>query len=414
MKISVQSEIGKLKAVLLHTPGVEVENMTPKMAQRALYSDILNLDIAKHEHSQLSGVLSKVCDVYYVRDLLLKVLEKPDARKRLLGEICRSEQAVDSLPVLQDMAPEQLCSVLVEGLPATIDSLTSFLNEDYYSLFPLYNLYFTRDAAVTIGGNALICAMANKVRCRESLIMKAIYSGSGAFECDVLDASSCQGLSMEGGDILVAREDVLLIGNGVRTTSQGIDWILSRMCASNPEGRRHVIVQQLPSNPESFIHLDMVFTMLDRNQAMVYEPLIMGGGKYKTIHIVVENGKVAKISYEPNILAALRGAGMDIEPVSCGGRDDSWMQAREQWHSGANCFAFAPGKVLTYQRNAHTIGELVKKGYACVSAWDVIEGKADLKAEGRMVVTIEGSELPRGGGGARCMTMPLCRESVNW
>ena len=230
--------------------------MTPKMAQRALYSDILNLSIAQEEYKQLSGVLSRLAKVYSVHDLLVKVLDNEVERQALVGKICVMEQVTDYFDMLMEMSSAKLAKVLIEGLPAKINTLTSFLNEDYYALFPLYNFYFTRDAAVTIGDNALICKMANKVRMRESLIMEAIYKGSGEFECGIINAYDHQpgntNLYMEGGDILIAREDILLIGNGMRTSTQGIDMLASRLGALAPEGRRHIIVQQLPHSPESF------------------------------------------------------------------------------------------------------------------------------------------------------------------
>ena len=418
LQIDIQSEIGQLNAVLLHTPGAEVENMTPKMAQRALYSDILNLSIAQEEYKQLSGVLSKIANVYTVTDLLVKVLENPVEREELVKKICETENVMEYYETLMEMNSVRLAKALIEGLPARINTLTSFLNEDYYALFPLYNFYFTRDAAVTIGNHALICKMANKVRMRESLIMQAIYKGSGEFACGIIDAYDHSPLNpnlfMEGGDILIAREDVLLIGNGIRTSSQGIDFLASRLSAIAPQGRRHIIVQQLPHTPESFIHLDMVFTMLDRNKCMVFEPLILGDNQYQTIHIIIDNGKIVKISSVANMLTALKGLGMDLEPVVCGGKADEWDQEREQWHSGANFFAFAPGKVISYARNTHTLDELANHGFEIIPAWDVIEGRATIEGDKKCVVTVEGSELPRGGGGARCMTMPLSRKAVQW
>ncbi|MBO7323157.1 MAG: arginine deiminase [Bacteroidales bacterium] len=418
LQIDIQSEIGQLNAVLLHTPGAEVENMTPKMAQRALYSDILNLSIAQEEYKQLSGVLSKIANVYTVTDLLVKVLENPVEREELVKKICMTENVMEYYETLMEMSSVRLAKALIEGLPARINTLTSFLNEDYYALFPLYNFYFTRDAAVTIGNHALICKMANKVRMRESLIMQAIYKGSGEFACGIIDAYDHSPLNpnlfMEGGDILIAREDVLLIGNGIRTSSQGIDFLASRLSAIAPQGRRHIIVQQLPHTPESFIHLDMVFTMLDRNKCMVFEPLILGDNQYQTIHIIIDNGKIVKISSVANMLTALKGLGMDLEPVVCGGKADEWDQEREQWHSGANFFAFAPGKVISYARNTHTLDELANHGFEIIPAWDVIEGRATIEGDKKCVVTVEGSELPRGGGGARCMTMPLSRKAVQW
>lgn len=418
LKIDIQSEIGELNAVLLHTPGAEVENMTPKMAQRALYSDILNLSIAQEEYEQLRGVLSGIAKVYTVNDLLVKVLEDDKQRRNLLGKICVMENVTDYFETLMDMSSKNLAKVLIEGLPAKINTLTSFLNEDYYALFPLYNFYFTRDASVTIGNQALVCKMANKVRARESLIMEAIYTGSGEFDCSTINAYDYQPgnqqLYMEGGDILIARDDILLIGNGMRTSTIGIDMLAARLAKSSPEGRKQIIVQQLPHSPESFIHLDMVFTLLDTDKCMVFEPLILGDNQYQTVHITIENGKVIKINSVANILSVLKRLGMDLEPISCGGQSDEWDQEREQWHSGANFFAFAPGKVISYARNTHTLAELEKHGFEIIPAWDVIEGKASIEGDKKCVVTIEGSELPRGGGGARCMTMPLSRKSVKW
>ena len=278
LKIEVQSEIGRLNAVLLHRPGAEVENMTPLNVQRALYSDILNLSIAQSEYEQLYGVLSKVSDVYEVRSLLIDVLEQAKPREDLIRRICTTEDVMPYYEELMQMKSPDLARVLIEGLPARINTLTAYLKNEYYALYPLYNFYFTRDSAVTIGNQALVCRMANKVRMRESFIMDAIYRNSGAFECSVIDANYLQTdkseVIMEGGDILVAREDILIIGNGVRTTPQGIDFMIDRFRKSVPRGRYNVIVQQLPSEPESFIHLDMVFTLLDNDKCMVFKPLI--------------------------------------------------------------------------------------------------------------------------------------------
>ncbi len=419
LKIEIQSEIGRLDAVLLHRPGAEVENMTPRNVQRALYSDILNLSIARKEYEQLSGVLSRLAVVYEVRTLLVKVLDKPVPRERLIRSICQTEEVMPYYETLMGMNSSELSRVLIEGLPAKVDSLTSFFRNEYYALYPLYNFYFTRDAAVTVGNHALICRMANRVRMRESLIMSAIYSDSGAFECGVVDANEGQPSSssviMEGGDILIAREDIIIVGNGIRTTPQGIDFMIDSFCRRRPDGRCHVLVQQLPSEPESFIHLDMVFTLLDRNKCMVFKPLIMGANQYQTVHIVVDGGKVSSIRAVDGLLPALKGLDMDLEPIICGGEDD-WDQEREQWHSGANFFSVAPGKVLTYARNIHTLEELSRHGFEIVRASDFIAGRNAESVYGPnpCAITIEGSELPRGGGGARCMTMPLSRQKVNW
>lgn len=413
--LNVQSEIGKLRGVILHKPGAEVENMTPQTAQRALYSDILNLSIAQKEYEQLNGVLGKYTQVYYVEELLASLLENYRERERLIGKICIEEEVTEYFDYLMELPSAQLAKSLIEGVPARINSLTAYLKEEYYALYPLYNFYFTRDASVTIGNNALVCRMANKVRMRESLIMEAIFK-SAAFNCNIINAHDFHpgnaNIYMEGGDILIARDDILLIGNGMRTSTQGIDMLISRLLKDRSEKKRHVIVQQLPSSPESFIHLDMVFTLLDKDRCMLFEPLVLGNNQYQTVHIELEGGKVSSIKSVRNIPWALKQLGMDLQPVSCGGSTDVWNQEREQWHSGANFFALAPGKVLSYARNIHTLNELDKNGFAVLSAWDVINGKCDIDNYEKCVVTIDGSELPRGGGGARCMTMPVSRDNI--
>lgn len=413
--LNVQSEIGKLRGVILHKPGAEVENMTPQTAQRALYSDILNLSIAQKEYEQLNGVLGKYTQVYYVEELLASLLENYRERERLIGKICIEEEVTEYFDYLMELPSAQLAKSLIEGVPARINSLTAYLKEEYYALYPLYNFYFTRDASVTIGNNALVCRMANKVRMRESLIMEAIFK-SAAFNCNIINAHDFHpgnaNIYMEGGDILIARDDILLIGNGMRTSTQGIDMLISRLLKDRSEKKRHVIVQQLPSSPESFIHLDMVFTLLDKDRCMLFEPLVLGNNQYQTVHIELEGGKVSSIKSVRNIPWALKQLGMDLQPVSCGGSTDVWNQEREQWHSGANFFALAPGKVLSYARNIHTLNELDKNGFAILSAWDVINDKCDIDNYEKCVVTIDGSELPRGGGGARCMTMPVSRDNI--
>lgn len=410
--LNVQSEVGKLDAVLTHYPGPEVENMTPRNAQRALYSDILNLSIARKEYDQLLGVLNKSSKVFEVSDLLVKVLEREDLKEALIKKICSMEQVYGYIDYLMDQPANKLAKMLIEGLPIQINTLTDFLRDEYYALQPLYNFYFTRDPSVIIGNNALICKMANGVRVRESLIMDAIFKSDLLFSTEVINSydlsqNNCD-VKIEGGDVLVIREDILLIGNGSRTSAQGIDMLVKEFCKTG-SGSKHVIIQQLPESPESFIHLDMVFTMLDTNTAMVYKPLILENTPYQTVHMRIDNGKVVKISSANNILSVTRKLGLEIEPIVCGGKSDEWDQEREQWHSGANFLALAPGKVISYARNIHTLEELNKNGYEVVTASDVMNEKYNLNSSGKCVITIEGSELPRGGGGPRCMTMPLVR-----
>lgn len=412
--VDIRSEIGELESVIIHTPGAEVENMTPENAERALYSDILNLNIGLAEYSQLQGVLSKVAQTHEVRDLLRDVVEQPGAKEELVGNICRNENATDICEYLLDLPADVLSTVLIEGVLMEKDNLTKFLNKGRYELMPLHNFFFMRDSAVCLSNKVIISKMASVVRERESIIMESIFRHHPDFRTETINPAHlphCANITIEGGDVIVAREDVLLVGTGTRTTSRGIDFLLAWY--KQEKLSKHILVQELPLKPESFIHLDMVFTLLDRDKCMVYEPVILKTNKLQTVHIIVEHGKVVSIFNEENLLTALNKLGFGLEPVICGGTADPWTQQREQWHSGANFFAIAPGKVIGYARNTYTLDELSKHGFEIIKAKSIIKCHTDIGDYKKCVIAIEGSELARGGGGARCMTMPVKRKSVD-
>ncbi len=417
MSINVGSEIGKLEGVILHRPGSEVENMTPTNAERALYSDILNLQVSKNEYAQLEGVLNKVSKTFQVKDLLKDVLTNVEAKYDLVRKICHHENQPDICKYLLEQDAETCANSIIEGMVLVKDNLTKYLSKERYSLRPLHNFFFTRDASIAFNDTVLISKMASQVREREALVMEAIFQHHPKLKTQTVNPLFTKGVdssmvTIEGGDVLIAREDIQLVGIGARTTPQGVDFILEKLKKNQRD--RHILIQELPLKPESFIHLDMVFTLLDKNYCMVYEPVILQPNRYETVHIEVKNGRVISIKNEENLLTGLKSLGMDLEPIYCGGQDDRWIQDREQWHSGANFFAFAPGKIIGYGRNLRTITELNNHGFEVLEATDIISGKVHPDNYERCVVTIDGSELPRGGGGARCMTMPIRRQPVDW
>jgi len=415
MRINIESEIGTLEGVILHTPGAEVENMTPGNAERALYSDILNLSIARKEYSQLSRLLDKVTTTFQVRDLLESVLLLPKARTGLISKICEAEKCPELYDELLALPEGPLARQLIEGVVLTRDNLTRFLSEERFALPPLHNFFFTRDAAMAVMDEILIGSMAKPVRSRESIIMEAIFNHCPQFSVKIvnpLEAKRFEPLAtIEGGDMLVARKDILVIGNGSRTSSRGIDFVIERLKLKK-DREQHILVQELPHSPESFIHLDMVFTFLGKSHCMVFEPLMLKPTKCQTIHIRIENGRVTRIAEEKSLIHALRALKMDVMPVCCGGKDP-WDQEREQWHSGANFFALAPEKVVGYARNVHTMEALSQQGFEIVAAEAIISGRRDLADFDRCAIALDGSELPRGGGGARCMTLPIRRRRVD-
>ncbi|TVR74625.1 MAG: arginine deiminase [Marinilabiliales bacterium] len=410
---NVSSEIGQLEAVIIHPPGPEVENMTPGNAERALYSDILNLSVAQREFSELEQVLRKYTHVFRVKELLEETLAIDEARKSLTGKIFEAGEDTELREYLGKADNRDLAGLLIEGVVMQKNTLTRFRSKERYSLPPLHNFFFARDAAITLPGSVFISSMANRIRERETLIMDSIFNFNEHFRTQTIKMNGKPATTIEGGDVLVAREDILLVGLGARTSSQGIDCLID-MIRSQENGKKYVIVQELPVRPESFIHLDMVFTLLDRDCCMVYEPVIYRTSNYQTVIITIENNRVSSIKEERNIPEALCSLGMDLKPVYCGGRTDDWIQEREQWHSGANFFALAPGKIIGYARNSYTNDELSKNGFEIVTASDIISGKECINDYKKVLVTLDGSELPRGGGGPRCMTMPVKRKPVNW
>jgi len=413
--IQITSEIGKLEAVIIHTPGQEVENMTPANAEKALYSDILNLPISQQEHHFFENALRKLSKVYQLKDLLSEILKIEHVREDLIKQIFHN-QKVKFIDALLAMDAQDLSSNIIEGIELQKNTLSKYLNPDRFAVQPLHNFFFMRDASVSIGNEVLINQMASKVRQPEAYIMKSIFQHHPELKTEVIDlpnyAEENVKLMMEGGDVHIAREDIILIGMGSRSNAAGIDALVEHYKKSNIH--KHIIVQELPHSPESFIHLDMVFTLLDKDRCMVYEDVILKPSALRTIHMEIADGKLQKIHDEKNLLTALANLGIELKPIVCGGTMDKWHQEREQWHSGANFFSFAPGKALGYARNIHTMNALNRDGFEIITAEDVISGKRSVDDYQRCIVTIEGSELARGGGGARCMTMPLRRLEVQW
>lgn len=410
--VCVNSEIGKLQHVLVHTPGPELENMTPENAHKFLYSDILNLNVAQKEYNYFKKVLQKVAQVHEIGDMLVDVLENYKVKELLVDRICKAENTEYLSTYLKDQDPIDLARQLIEGV--SIKDI-SYINNERFSLQPLANLFFMRDASFTMFDSLMISNMASPVRTRESLILNTIYNHHPLLlGTTVINPASRYGTNVvgtiEGGDVQIIRDDVVICGLGSRTNMHGINALVDHL--KTLPGVKHLIFQELPLHPESFIHLDMVFTMLDVDKCMAYKPVIKNS-QYKTFHITID-GDNAYGDEEHDLISALNNLGIPVEPIYCGGEEDEYYGHREQWHSGCNFFCLAPGKFVGYGRNNHTIQALNDGGFKIVTAAEVVNNKVNLEKEKRCIIAIEGNELSRGGGGTRCMTMPLQRMTVDW
>ncbi len=424
-KIEIQSEIGKLQKVFLHTPGPEVELMTPHNAPELLYNDIIYYKNIVAEHSQLKAVLSLVSEVLEVTQCLEEVLEIPQARTELLKEILSFQNCKDLMSDFLEIPNTELAQILITGFPLKRDSLQSWLCTKTFALDPLPNMYFMRDTSMVIGKRVVCSSMASPVRFTEALIMKTLYDyhpklrGHGLL-LETFPKNTQPEFTIEGGDVLVINENLFLIGISERTTAQAVDAFIDACIEARQEEENkeifNVLCVILPPG-RSTIHLDMIFTVINKEQAVVYAPYILGRQKARVIKICVrpkehssQSKSDKKFNEVEDLILGLRSVGVRMDPILCGG-DHFLHQQREQWSSAANFFSFAPGKAISYLHE-QTLRACESAGFKIFSAQNVIKHPTLIQNNSPLIVTVEGSELSRGGGGPRCMTCPVLRNPV--
>jgi len=415
----VHSEVGKLRQVMVHRPELSLQRLTPSNHDELLFDDVLWVERAQYEHDQfVARMRERGVEVFILRELLAEALAASDEGRQRLIELAVSEYTVgvslvdDVRAVLWGLRPDELAKHLIGGLTvaeADIDldtfrksSLGAAALDDTsaFILPPLPNTLFTRDSSCWIYGGVTVNPMFWPARRLEAYNVAAIYRAHPMFADAAFEywyphlgddgrfqAADFGRSSLEGGDVQPIGNGTVLIGLSERTQARMIEQVAAALFAKEAAER---VIAVVMTKDRAHMHLDTVFTMLDRDKVTLYPKVIdqvraislRPGSSPGTFHVTEEEGFLPAVADAMGV--------RDLRVVETGG--DQYQQEREQWDDGNNVVALEPGVVVAYERNTNTI--------------------AAMRRAGVEVVTIEGFELGKGRGGGHCMTCPLVRDPL--
>jgi arginine deiminase len=418
-ELGVHSEVGRLRKVMVHRPDLSLQRLTPSNHDDLLFDDVLWVERAQYEHDQfVARMRERGIEVFLLADLLAEALAASNEGRQRLIELVASEHTVgwslvdEIRSLLTDLKPDQLAKHLIGGLTvaeAGLDlaeaaqvSLIGAAIEDtsQFVLPPLPNTLFTRDSSCWIYGGVTVNPMYWPARRREAYNVAAIYRAHPMFADADFDfwypAEGPDGrfeiadfgmASLEGGDVMPIGNGAVLIGMSERSQGRMIEQVAKALFA---RGAAERVIACVMSRDRAHMHLDTVFTLLDRDKATAY-PKVVGDIRAISLRPGTREGDF-HVTVEPDFVGAVADAlGVDkLHVVETGG--DAYQQEREQWDDGNNVVALEPGVVVAYERNTYTV--------------------AKMREAGVEVVEIAGFELGKGRGGGHCMTCPLLRDTV--
>ncbi len=424
MKVYCNSEIGHLKSVLVHRPDEGIARISPKRAEELLFDDIVHLPRMQYEHDVFTGLLkyfvsnesSSKGGLIYIDELLTESLGvDKEGTEKFLEKIVDYEELPQSfIKYFKNLSNEELADTLISGYHK---------NDERFLFDPIPNFIFTRDIAITVKDHIIISKANKEARFRENLLTRFILNTHPTFS-DLVENDRIINLndtekfppskygevvSVEGGDVMMFHENYLLIGSSERTTDHAIQSLAEELFKKNII--ENVVRIKIPNN-RSYMHIDTIFTQIDKNVIVCFKPIVYDG---ESSRVEVHN-KSGKIEVYDSVREFMwKEINPDMRFIFAG-EGKSPYQDREQWTDGCNMVSVRPGVAFSYDRNPYTDKALQKEGYTIVQAEELLQkldsGELKVNDIHRTIINLPSNELSRARGGSHCMTCPILREKI--